>query len=79
MLPDQKDLVVRFRSTAHLICFDARYNRIGKINQTALDERLEQLQLDLEQEKRVDDIAKKFVTHLNGRYQWSARGSCIYY
>ena len=45
---------------------EKKANRIGKINQTALDERLEQLQLDLEQEKRVDDIAKKFVTHLNG-------------
>lgn len=66
MLPDQKDLLVRFRSTTHLICFDSRYNRIGKINQTALDERLDQLKLDLEQEKRVDSIAKKFVTHLNG-------------
>ena len=66
MLPDQKDLVVRFRTTAHLICFDSKYDRKGKINQTALNARLEQLKLDLEQEKRVEAAAKKFVTHLNG-------------
>lgn len=66
MLPDQKDLVVRFRTAAHLICFDARYNRKGKINQAVLNARLEQLQPDLEQKKRVEAAAKKFVTHLNG-------------
>ena len=66
MLPDQKDLIVKFRSSVHLLCFDSRYNRIGQINQTTLDTRLSQLQPDLEQEIKSEAAAKKFVTHING-------------
>lgn len=64
-LPDQKNLIVRFRSSVHILCFDDRYNRKGKINETVLNARLEQLEPNLEQEKRIETAAKKFVTHIN--------------
>lgn len=64
-LPDQKDLIVRFRSSVHTLCFDSRYNRKGKIDQLELNARLDQLELDFEQKKRIETTAKKFVTYIN--------------
>lgn len=64
-LPNQKGIVIEFKSNVNKLCFDSRYNRIGIIDERKLNERLDQLKENEKQIERVENIAKKFVTCIN--------------